>query len=75
MIKTLHFHCLEHRFYPCLGKLEVWPKKKKKKPETKNLEITKLCCCSFAKSCPPLYEPMDGNTLGFPVLHYLLEFA
>ena len=32
-------------------------------------------CCSVAKSCPTLYDPMDCNTPGFPVLHYLLEFA
>ena len=30
---------------------------------------TYTCCCSFDKSCPTLH------TLGFPVLHYLLECA
>ena len=35
-----------------------------------------LCsCCSVTKSCPTLCNPMDCSTLGFPVLHYLLEFA
>ena len=29
------------------------------------------CCCLVAKSCPTLYNP----TPGFPVLHYLPEFA
>ena len=33
------------------------------------------CCCSVAKSCPALCDPMDCSTPGFPVLHYLLEFA
>ena len=33
------------------------------------------CCCSVAKSCPALCEPLDCNIPGFPVLHYLLEFA
>ena len=33
------------------------------------------CCCSVAKSCLTLCDPMDGNTSGFLVLHYLLEFA
>ena len=28
-----------------------------------------------AKSCPILWDPMDCSTPGFPVLHYLLEFA
>ena len=32
-------------------------------------------CCSVAKSCLTLCDPMDRSTLGFPVLHYLLEFA
>ena len=30
-----------------------------------------ICCCSVAKLCPTLYNPMTG----FPVLHYLPEFA
>ena len=35
------------------------------------------CCyyCSTAKSCPALCDPMDCSTPGFPVLHYLPEFA
>ena len=32
-------------------------------------------CCSIAKSCPTLCDPMDCSTPSFPVLHYLLEFA
>ena len=32
-------------------------------------------CCSVARSCLILYDPMDCRTPGFPVLHYLLEFA
>ena len=31
--------------------------------------------CSVAKSCLTLGDPMDCSTLGFLVLHYLLEFA
>ena len=27
------------------------------------------CCCSVAKPCPALCNPMDCSTLGFPVLH------
>ena len=30
---------------------------------------------SVAQSCPILCDPMNLSTLGFPVLHYLLEFA
>ena len=33
------------------------------------------CCCSVTKSCPTLCNCMNRSRLGFPVLHYLLEFA
>ena len=32
-------------------------------------------CCSVAKSCLTLCDPMNCTTPGFPVLHYLPEFA
>ena len=32
-------------------------------------------CCSVAQSCPTLCNSMDCSTPGFPVFHYLLEFA
>ena len=32
-------------------------------------------CCSVARSCLTLCNPMDCSTPGFPVLHHLLEFA
>ena len=31
------------------------------------------CCCSVARSCPTLFDPMDFSMPGFPVLHYLLS--
>ena len=34
-----------------------------------------LCCCSVTQSCPTLCDPMDWSTAGFPVLHYLSDFA
>ena len=34
-----------------------------------------LCYCSVAKSCPTLCYLMDCSMSGFPVHHYLLEFA
>ena len=37
--------------------------------------ILSLGCCSVAKLYPALCSPMDCCTPGFPVLHYLLEFA
>ena len=33
------------------------------------------CCCSVTKSCPTVYNPMDWSMPGFPILHYLPEFA
>ena len=36
---------------------------------------TRYCCCSVTPSCPTLCNPMDCSMPGFPVLHYLLEFA
>jgi len=32
-------------------------------------------CCSTAKSCPTLCDPMGCSTPGYPVLHYLLELV
>jgi len=37
--------------------------------------IYHCCCCSVTKSYQTLCDPMDYSTPGFPVLHYLLEFA
>ena len=34
-----------------------------------------LCCCSLAKLCLTLWDPMDCSIPGFPVLHCLLELA
>ena len=33
------------------------------------------CCCLLVKPCPTLSDPMNCSKPGFPVLHYLLEFA
>ena len=35
----------------------------------------KNICCSVAKSCLSLWDPMNCSTPGSPVLQYLLEFA
>ena len=43
-------------------------------PDIENL-IGSSCCCSVTKSCLTLCDPMDYSMPGFPVLHYLLEFA
>ena len=34
-----------------------------------------VTCCSVAQLCLTLCNPMDCSTPGFPVLHYLPEFA
>ena len=33
------------------------------------------CCCSVAKSCLTLCDPMNCSMPGFPIFHYLPEFA
>ena len=33
------------------------------------------CCCSVAKLCSTLCNPLDCSITGFPVLYYLPEFA
>ena len=37
--------------------------------------ISFFCCCSVTESCPTLCDPMNCTTPGFPVLHYLPDFA
>ena len=38
--------------------------------------LSNFCCyCSVAESCPTLCNPMNCSLLGFPVLHYLPDFA
>ena len=43
--------------------------------KSETLTLFDLFCCSVAKSCLTLCNPMDCSTPGFPFLHYLLEFA
>ena len=42
-----------------------------------NIWVTKIpwICRLITKSCPIHCDPMDCSTPGFPLLHYLLEFA
>ena len=44
-------------------------------PLTWNTIYIYICCCSVAKLCLTLCNPMDCSMLGFPVLCYMLEFA
>ena len=34
-----------------------------------------VCCYSVTQSCPALFDPLDCNMPGFPVLHHLPELA
>ena len=43
-------------------------------PDSRRL-VKSCCCCSVTKLYPTLCNPMDCSTPGFPVLHYLPEFA
>ena len=40
-----------------------------------NTGLWGCCCCSVAELCLTLSDPMDCSMPGFPVLHYLPEFA
>ena len=39
------------------------------------VEAPEALCCLIAKPCPTFCNPMNCSTTGFPVLHYLPEFA
>jgi len=38
-----------------------------------NKDFLLPCCCSVAKSCPTLYNPVDLSMPGFPFLDYLSQ--
>ena len=44
-------------------------------PQGLDIVLIKSYCCSVAKSHQSFCDPMDCSTPGFPVLHYLPEFA
>ena len=54
-----------------------YPSMVDKMPFASNLfsENSPAFCCSVAKLCPTLCDPMDGSTPGFLILYHLLEFA
>ena len=37
--------------------------------------VSIACGCSVTKPCPTLCNPVDYSMPGFPVLHYLSDFA
>ena len=39
------------------------------------IKLIHSCCCSVAKLCLTLCDPMDCNTPAFPILHHLREFV
>ena len=57
--------------------LSYWPADQYTLPQFhgKQKKTQNSSCCSVAKSCLTLCDPMDCNTPGFPVLHHLPEFA
>ena len=44
-------------------------------PPIEGIRVLNCCCYSVTKSCPTLCSPGAWGTTGFPVLHYLLDFA
>ena len=73
--------------YPDLTNTCPWIQLTSHKPQRWKLILTCICdlalslphpsvqFSSVAQSCPTLCSPMDCSMPGFPVLHYLLEFA
>ena len=59
----------ETRFHVLIKKYSFLP------PPPMGLFGHHCCCCSVAQSFRTLCDPMDCRMLGFPVLHYLPEFA
>ena len=59
-------------FNTLLKKLRI---KVLEKPSSCLICYVVVYCCSVTKLCPTLCDPMDYSTPGFPVFHYLLEFA
>jgi len=61
--KFLHYFCYNTLFYSLTN-------------ISQSFNILWVCfCCSVTKLCPILCDPTDYSTPGFPVLHYLPEFA
>jgi len=54
---------------------ETKKKEKKNYPLHFSFLLWNFYACSLAESCPILCDPMDCSMPGFPVLHYLPEFA
>ena len=50
------------------------PESQKREPNVQKAHPWLWLCCSVTQLCLTLFDPMDC-TPGFPVLHYLLEFA
>ena len=59
--------------------IAIWDKGPLKKICQASSELVLLyqfvVCSLVTKLCPTLCDPIDCNTAGFPVLHYLTEFA
>jgi len=59
-------------FFPCFAIQQEC----KKFPMLFNFQASVvICCCSVAKSCPTVCNPMDCSRPDVPVLHCLSEFA
>ena len=76
--------CRRHRSHPWARKTPwrrkwqptpVLKKKERKKERKYPFVVPSVQFSSDDQSCPTLWDPMDCSTPGFPVLHYLSEFA
>ena len=67
-----------HQYPPAEQEERAWRYARKfswARPNRNKMHPFHCCCCSVAKSCPTLHDPMNCSTPGFPVLHHFPAFA
>ena len=79
LVRTLHFHCQGLRFILWPGNWDptdhVSPPKTNKLTNKDSHNGIQLFCSVLSLIRVWLFEPLDRSMPGFPVLHYLPEFA
>ena len=83
VLNTQHLGCSWHcQWHIWIGSSEgrvsgrLRRPRKCSQPSYKNQRfVQNYRCCSFAKSCPTLCDPIDCSTAGSSFLHYLPELA
>ena len=74
-VLTKRVTCLNLHFTSFWQLLSQWPNKVQQLDYSLVITDAMSCCCTVIKSCLTLCDPVNCSSPGFPVLHYLLEFA